>query len=310
MEVQSLLHLLPWTHQDYIRFRAKLSALNVFKLLQSLFVLSLQVFPGYRHWPNVNFDLHEAPHEKFDVGQIWRSRSSRIDYPRPNHRSGNVDTCLWTRGDAKSRWKSVFHFPSSGLGIKRNSNFSFPLKKKRPHCLSEFRPPPQKNMSSACSLRVSPALGFSTSPKNEIFLHPWNTFVPGMLAVAESWTIPTSAQRYALSYSVVCSNTYSWKQVDFRLPTHCCGIFKSRLRDKSTSFDLAGKPAKKELLFSHFYFVCPSFSFTDASCGHKRFITLSGRIRGWRILFERFFKFSLIVCDRLHLLNLKNTELH
>jgi hypothetical protein len=87
-------------------------------------------------------------------------------------------------------------------------------------------------------------------------------------------------------------------------------MFKSRLRDKSTSFDLAGKPAKKELLFSHFCFVCPSFSLTDASCGHKRFITLSGRIRGWRILFERFFKFSLIVCDRLHLLNLKNTELH
>ena len=174
---------------------------------------SLQVVPGYRHWSNVNFDLHEVPHEKFYVGQIWRSWSSGTDHPRPNHRSGNVDTCLWIRGGGKSCWKSAFRFPSSDWVIKRNSSttvnnssnyVSFFLKKKRPHCLSELRPP--KILSSACPLRVSPALRFSTPSKNEILLRPWNTFVTGMLVVAECWTTLTSLQRYTLSYSVVCCN--------------------------------------------------------------------------------------------------------
>jgi hypothetical protein len=124
----------------------------------------------------------------------------------------------------------------------------------------------------------------------------------------ECWTTFTSLKRCTPSCSVVCCNTYSREQVDFRIPTHCCGIFKSRLRDMSTSFDLAGKPVKRELLFPHLYFA-RVFPLTDASCVHKRFITLSGRIRGWRILFERFSKFSLIFCDRLRLMNLRNTDL-
>ena len=171
----------------------------------------------------------------------------------------------------------MFRFPSSACGIKRNSSLSFPLKKKSPHCLSEFRPPPhQKKLSYVCSLRVSLALGFSTSPINVIFLCPWNTFVTGMLVVAESWTAP----RYTLSYSAVCCNTYSREQVDFRLHTHCGGIFKSRLRNKSNSFNLAGKPVEKKTIVSILLTLSVRFLRpTGASCVHKRSMTLSGRIR-------------------------------
>jgi len=162
MEVQCMLHLLRWTHQDYIRFRAKLSALNVFKLLQSLFVLNLQVFPGYGHWPNVNFDLHEVPHEKFDVGQIWRSWRSGIEYPRPNHRSGNADTCLWIGGDVKSCWKSMFRFPSSGWDIKPTPNFPSPWRRNVRIVYQNLDTSPPQKKSFNC-VRI-----FSISKKRKI----------------------------------------------------------------------------------------------------------------------------------------------
>jgi len=128
-----------------------------------------------------------------------------------------------------------------------------------------------------------------------------------MLAVAESWTTLTSEPLCTLSYSVVCCNTYSWEQVDFRLPTHCCDIFKSRLRNKSTSFDLAGKSVKKELLFPYFYFVCPSSTPSRSKlCSQKFHNTFWSNSR----LEDSFWGFLKILADRLRQIALTESQKH
>lgn len=269
-----MLHLLHWTHQGNIRFRAKLSALNVFKLLQSLFVLSLQVAPGYRHWPNVNFDVHEVPHEKFDVGQIWRSWRSGIGYPRPNHRSGNVDTCLRIRGDAKSCWKSMFRFPSSGWDIKRYSNFSFLLKKKRPHCLSQIRPPPpKKNIFCLFVMCFTCIRIFNISKKQNIplsleYICNWNVDCCGELGhthVAPCHIVWCAAILIAENKSIS----------DF---PHTAVVYSSHgyATSRLLSTSLASL-SKKNYCFRTSTLSARVLRLTDASCVHKRFVTLSGK---------------------------------
>jgi hypothetical protein len=58
-----MFHLLPCTHQDDIRFRAKHFAIKANRFLQSLFIFDSSTCLGYRHWRNVNLIFHKAPQE-------------------------------------------------------------------------------------------------------------------------------------------------------------------------------------------------------------------------------------------------------
>jgi len=180
-----------------MEFNSGFKGLNVFKSFQSFFRIL-----AFKLSRVIDIDLYEFPHKKFDVGQIWRSWRSGIDHPRPNHRSGNVDTCLWIRGDAKLCWKSMFCFPSSDWVIKCNSNT-----RRWKIQVTTFTSLWRGNVRIVYQNLDSPT--FYLLPVRYVFHLRWNfqhlqtknrrpsnRFVTGMLAVAGCWNTLTSAQLF------------------------------------------------------------------------------------------------------------------